>query len=120
MEESCLAHVGFTPSRNNLLCYAPKILEFICYDRYVSFALKFSTDWISPTHHVKSNSLLKVNWLYFVSLFLKFWASMIAQLVKNPLAMQETLVQFLGWKDPLEKGEAIHFSILGLPLWLSW
>ena len=30
--------------------------------------------------------------------------SLIAQLVKNPPAMQETLVQFLGWEDPLEKG----------------
>ena len=25
-------------------------------------------------------------------------------LAKNPLAMQETLVWFLGWEDPLEKG----------------
>ena len=33
-----------------------------------------------------------------------FWASLIAQLVKNPLVMQETLVQFLGREDPLEKG----------------
>ena len=31
------------------------------------------------------------------------WASLIAQLVKNPHAMQETLVQFLGQEDPLEK-----------------
>ena len=29
--------------------------------------------------------------------------SLIAQLVKNPSAMQETLVRFLGWEDPLEK-----------------
>ena len=29
---------------------------------------------------------------------------MIAQLVKNPPAMQETLIQFLGLEDPLEKG----------------
>ena len=28
---------------------------------------------------------------------------LIAQLVKNPPAMQETLVRFLGWKDLLEK-----------------
>ena len=35
-----------------------------------------------------------------------FRASMIAQLVKNLSAMQETLVQFLGWEDPLEKGKA--------------
>ena len=31
-------------------------------------------------------------------------ASLIAQLVNNVPAMQETLVQFLGWEDPLEKG----------------
>ena len=42
-----------------------------------------------------------------------------AQLVKNPTAMQETLVRFLDWKGPLEKGLATHSSILGLPLWLS-
>ena len=48
------------------------------------------------------------------------WASLIAQLVKNLPAMQQTPVQFLGWKDPLEKGLAIHYSILELPLWLSW
>ena len=33
-----------------------------------------------------------------------FWASLAAQLVKNLPAMQETPVQFLGQKDPLEKG----------------
>ena len=32
------------------------------------------------------------------------WASLVAQLVKNPLAMQETLVLFLGQEDMLEKG----------------
>ena len=40
------------------------------------------------------------------------WASLVAQLVKNPLAMQETWVRFLGWEDPLEKGKATHSSIL--------
>ena len=33
-------------------------------------------------------------------------ASLIAQLVKNPPAMQKTLFRFLGWEDPLEKGKA--------------
>ena len=33
-----------------------------------------------------------------------FWASLVAQLVKNLPAMQETPVQFLGQKDPLEMG----------------
>ena len=41
-------------------------------------------------------------------------ASMVAQLVKNPPAMQETWV----WEDPLEKGKAPHSSILA---WrISW
>ena len=39
-------------------------------------------------------------------------ASLVAQMIKNLPAMQETQVQFLGWKDPLEMGMAIHFSIL--------
>ena len=39
-------------------------------------------------------------------------ASLIAQLVKNPPAMKETLVQFLGQEDPLETGKATHSSIL--------
>ena len=40
------------------------------------------------------------------------WASLVAQLVKNPPAMQETWVRSLGWEDPLEKGKATHSSIL--------
>ena len=32
--------------------------------------------------------------------------------VKNPPAMQEMRVQSLGWEDPLEKGTAIHSSVL--------
>ena len=39
-------------------------------------------------------------------------ASLIAQLVKNPPAMQKTWVQSLGQEDPLEKGMATHSSIL--------
>ena len=40
------------------------------------------------------------------------WASLVAQLVKNPPAMQETRVGSLGWEDSLEKGKATHSSIL--------
>ena len=44
-------------------------------------------------------------------------ASLIAQLVKNLPAMQETLVRFLGREDPLEKEIATHSSMLawGIP-----
>ena len=40
------------------------------------------------------------------------WASLVAQLVKNLPAMQETCIQSLGWEDPVEKGKAIYSSIL--------
>ena len=36
------------------------------------------------------------------------WASLVAQLVKNPPATRETWVRSLGWEDPLEKGKATH------------
>ena len=37
---------------------------------------------------------------------------MVVQLVKNPPAMQETWVRFLGWENPLVKEMATHSSIL--------
>ena len=40
------------------------------------------------------------------------WASLVAQMVKNPPAMQETWVQSLGWEDALEEETATHSSIL--------
>ena len=42
-----------------------------------------------------------------------------AYLEKNPPAMWETWVQYLGWGDPLDKGMANHSSFVGFPLWLS-
>ena len=45
---------------------------------------------------------------------LVFWASLVAQLVKNPSAKQETQVRSLGGEDPLEKEMATHSSI---PAW---
>ena len=40
------------------------------------------------------------------------WASLVAQTLKNPPAVQKTWVQSLGWEDPLEKGMAVHSSVL--------
>ena len=39
------------------------------------------------------------------------WASLVAQLVKNPSAMWETWVRSLGWEDLLAKGKVSHSSI---------
>ena len=48
-------------------------------------------------------------------LYLQYsWASLVAQLVKNPPAIRETWVRSLDWEDPLEKGMTTHSSI---PAW---
>ena len=53
-------------------------------------------------------------------IFIISWASLVAQLVKNPPAVQETWVRSLSEEDPLEKGKATHSSILAwrIPLTL--
>ena len=48
------------------------------------------------------------------------WASLVAQLVKNPPAMWETWVRSLGWEDPLEKGKAAHSSVLAWRIPWTW
>ena len=45
--------------------------------------------------------------MYFI-----IWASLVAKMVKNPPAVQETQIQCLGWEDPPEKEMATHSSIL--------
>ena len=46
------------------------------------------------------------------------FASLVAQLVKNLPAVQETQVRSLGWEDPMEKEMATHSSILASEI--SW
>ena len=43
---------------------------------------------------------------------LHLWVALVAQLVKNPPAMQETWVLSLVWEDPLQKGMATRSSVL--------
>ena len=48
------------------------------------------------------------------------WISLVAQTVKNPLAMREAWVRSLGWEDPLEKEMTIHSrqrSLVGYSPW---
>ena len=44
--------------------------------------------------------------------YVKVQASLVAQMLKNPPAIQETWVQSLGRKNPLEEGMETHSSIL--------
>ena len=53
--------------------------------------------------------------------FWYYWASLVAQLVKNPPAMRETWIRSLGWEDPLEKGKATHSNIQAWRIpWTVW
>ena len=47
-------------------------------------------------------------------------ASLIAQWVKNPPAIQETLVLFLGWEDPPGEGKGYPFQDSGLENSMDW
>ena len=71
-----------------------------------------------PSQSSLDNANSTNNELYFASIRLviifKVRDSLVAQMVKNPPARQETqaMVQFLGWEDPLEKEMATPSSIL--------
>ena len=58
------------------------------------------------TYIVTNSSVVAKNCsiIFIAQITKSFMASLIAQLVKNPSAMQETWVQFLCQEDPLEKG----------------
>ena len=58
-----------------------------------------------------SNRASWLTWFNFAQLT-NSWTSLVAQMIKNLLAMQETLVLSLGGEDSLEKGRATHSSIL--------
>ena len=60
---------------------------------------------ISPSDHMAHLPLI-------LDLIKYDWASLMAQMVKNSPAMQETQVRSLAWEDPLEEGMATHSSIL--------
>ena len=62
-------------------------------------------------------------WIFFLFVFFFFsktilGASLVDQIVKNPPAVEETRVQFLGWEDTLEKGMFTHSSIF--PWRIPW
>ena len=88
-----------------------------CLFQFGSFPDYFSTRGIAKIVtakllKIKSITLVMVLFHIFWSLIILRRASLLAQLVRNPHATQETWVQSLGWEDPLEEGMAAHSSIL--------
>ena len=74
-----------------------------------------SLDWEDPLEKRKAthSSILawRIPWTVW-SRWCQKGASLIAQVVKNLPAVQETWARLLGWEDPLEKEMATHSSIL--------
>ena len=92
------------------------------YSLWLDFGrLKISSLWKGPglVTDVYKSTFKEGNWLCGSSdPVMPIWTSLVTQVVKNLPAMQETQVRSLGWEDPLEKGIAIHSSILA---WrISW
>ena len=63
-----------------------------------------------------------ISYLFIIIIFVLVLCGppLVAQLVKNLPEMLEIPVQFLGREDLLEKGQATHSSVLGLPWWFTW
>ena len=60
-------------------------------------------------------NIYQINWFKENKIFNNspsLWAFFVAQLVKNPPAMQETWILSLGWEDPMEEERITHSSIL--------
>ena len=72
-----------------------------------------------PSYHLLAASSLSFwTWGFFFFLVDSNGDSLVAQLVKDLPAVEETPVQSLGWEDPLEKEMATHSSILAWKI--SW
>ena len=76
------------------------------------FELRFFSNSKNAFQYNRELWILTTGKAYFEITFRSLWASLVAQLVKNPPAMQETWVWSLGWEDPREKGMANYSSIL--------
>ena len=97
-------------SHSNFLYISLLALPRICLDRWVGFFL-FLFFCGGDFPYVLANS-------FFWGTKVNNWASLVAQLVKNPPAMQKTWVRSLSWEDPLKKGKTTHSNIL---VWrISW
>ena len=84
-------------------------LQYLCLENPMDRGI-----WQAAVHGVAKSWTRLRNWARSKHglIYLEVHTPLVAQLVKNPPAMQETLVRFLGGEVPLEKGMATHSSIL--------
>ena len=73
------------------------------------------------TYSVVGSHETCIDVIRFSKMCVTFWASQVAQLVRNLPAIQETWVRSLDWEDPMEKGKATHSRILTWKIpWTTW
>ena len=98
------------PTLRNTMDY---IVHGILQDRTLEWGSLSLLQGIFPTQG-SNPGLPHCRWIIDLHLFTSYLlvASLMAQMVKNPPAMQETWVQSLSWENPLEEGMATHSSIL--------
>ena len=98
----------------NIRVFSKKSVLRIRWPMFWSFSFS-----ISPSNEYSGLISFRIDWFDYrvvqgIGYPLQYsWASLLAQQVKNPPAVWETCVRSLGWEDPLEKGKATHYSILG-------
>ena len=106
----------FEPSEHNWQVWGltPNVISFLlpsCWS--FSFALGCGLSFSGGIQHspIKGCSVASCNFGVLVG---ENGASLVAQFVKNPPAMQETLVQFLGWDSMLKNGKSYPLQKSGL------
>ena len=73
------------------------------------------------TYSVVGSHETCIDVIRFSKMCVTFWASQVAQLVRNLPAIQETWVRSLDWEDPMEKGKATHSRVLAWKIpWTTW
>ena len=90
-----------------LLCLFYSKAVIILFLLCSSLLTSFKSDWNSRSWSIECSAVAELHQFLLVRFMCHYcprWAPLIAQLVKDPPAMQETLVQFLGQEDLLEKG----------------
>ena len=93
--------------------FSPNSLECCPVEIFPVHTIQQSSHPCMAVEHLKSFQYAGGTEILFYLLF-KIWASLVAQMVKNPPSLQETWVQSLAWEDSLEEGMATHSSILAL------
>ena len=97
----CIYNTFYRCAFYNIL-KAPKILKHFIHLVYTNTlkGMRENTEWsIIHVHRLNQSVAFR-------------WASLVAQMIKNLPAMQETQVWFMGQEAPLQKGMATHSSIL--------